>query len=82
MVSQAFIHRFEIFYWRERNDEVDFVLRKKGAIVAIEVKSNAEKRTEGLEKFRQLFRPAASFIVGDGGIPAEDFLSIDIRQLF
>ena len=82
LVSQAFIHRFEIFYWRERNDEVDFVLRKKGAIVAIEVKSNAEKRTEGLEKFRQLFHPAASFIVGDGGIPAEDFLSIDIRQLF
>ena len=82
LVSQAFIHRFEIFYWRERNDEVDFILRKKGAIVAIEVKSNAEKRTEGLEKFRQLFHPAASFIVGDGGIPAEDFLSIDIRQLF
>ena len=31
LVSQAFIHRFEIFYWRERNDEVDFILRKKGS---------------------------------------------------
>ena len=28
LVNQAFIHRFEVFYWRERNDEVDFVLRK------------------------------------------------------
>lgn len=27
LVSQAFIHRFEVFYWRERNDEVDFILR-------------------------------------------------------
>lgn len=82
LISQAFTHRFEVFYWRERNDEVDFILRKKGAVVAIEVKSNAEKRTEGLDKFRQLFNPKSSFIVGDGGIGAEDFLSMDIRKLF
>lgn len=82
LVSQAFVHRFEIFYWRERDDEVDFILRKKGSIVAIEVKSNAEKRTEGLDKFRQLFKPQAAFIVGDSGISAEDFLSMDIRKLF
>lgn len=82
LISQAFIHRFEVFYWRERNDEVDFILRKKGSVVAIEVKSNAEKRTDGLDKFRQLFQPQASFIVGDGGISAEDFLSMDIKKLF
>ena len=82
LVSQAFIHRFEVFYWRERNDEVDFILCKKGSVVAIEVKSNAEKKTDGLAKFRQLFRPQSSFLVGDGGIEAEDFLSMDIRKLF
>ena len=82
LVNQAFVHRFEIFYWRERNDEVDFVLRKKGSIAAIEVKSNAEKSTAGLEKFRKLFKPACALIVGDGGINAEDFLSMDIRKLF
>ena len=82
LVSQAFIHHFEVFYWRERNDEVDFILRKKGSVVAIEVKSNAEKRTDGLDKFRRLFKPRSSFIVGDGGIGAEDFLSMDIRKLF
>ena len=82
IVSQAFTHRFEVFYWRERNDEVDFVLRKKGSVVAIEVKSNAEKRTEGLEKFRQLFNPQSSFIIGDGGVSADDFFSMDIKKLF
>ncbi len=82
LVSQAFVHRFEVFYWRERNDEVDFILRKKGSIVAIEVKSNAEKRTNGLEKFRQLFSPKSSFIVGNGGISLTDFLSMDLRALF
>lgn len=82
LVSQAFVHRFEVFYWRERSEEVDFILRKKGSVVAVEVKSNAEKRTEGLERFRELFEPQTSFIVGDGGISAEDFLSMDLRKLF
>lgn len=82
LVSQAFIHRFEVFYWRERNDEVDFILRKNGTVVAIEVKSNAEKQTEGLNKFRMLFNPQSSFIVGDGGINTEEFLCMDIRSLF
>ena len=82
LVSQAFVHRFEVFYWREKEAEVDFILRNKGSVVAIEVKSNAEKRTEGLDKFRQQFKPQAAFIVGDGGICAEDFLSMDIRKLF
>ena len=82
LVSQSFIHHFDVFYWRERNFEVDYVLRKNGILIAIEVKSNAEKRTEGLEKFRQLFNPKSAFIIGDGGISAEDFFTMDIRKLF
>lgn len=82
LVSQSFIHHFDVFYWRERDFEVDYVLRKNGILIAIEVKSNAEKRTEGLEKFRQLFNPKSAFIIGDGGISAEDFFTMDIRKLF
>lgn len=82
IISQAFIHRFEVFYWRERNDEVDFVLRKRGSVVAIEVKSNAEKKTTGLETFQKAFKPQTALIVGDGGITADDFLSMDLRKLF
>lgn len=82
IVSQAFVHRFEVFYWRDHNDEVDFVLRKKGTVVAIEVKSDAEKNTEGLDVFNKMYHPSQAFIVGDGGIRAEDFLTMDIRKLF
>lgn len=82
LVSQAFIHRFDVYYWRERNDEVDFVLKKKDSIIAIEVKSNAEKRTSGLEKFKQMFNPKSAFIIGDGGISVEDFFLMDINNLF
>ncbi|MBR6893009.1 MAG: ATP-binding protein [Bacteroidaceae bacterium] len=82
IVSQAFVHRFEVFYWRERANEVDFVLRKKGTVVTIEVKSNAEKNANGLTVFREKFKPKTAFIVGDGGISAEDFLTMDIKNLF
>ncbi len=82
LVSQSFIHRFEVFYWRERNDEVDFILRKKGSVIAVEVKSNAEKRTDGMDKFRKLFNPKTSFIVGDGGMSIADFLLLDLNKLF
>lgn len=82
LVSESFIRRFEVFYWRERNDEVDFILRKNKTVVAIEIKSNAEKSTIGLEKFKALFNPVTSFIVGDGGISAKDFLNMDLMKLF
>ena len=82
IISQAFVRRFEVFYWRERNDEVDFVLRRKASVVAIEVKSNAEKNTAGLETFKKAFKPHVSLVVGDGGMSADEFLSMDIRTLF
>ncbi len=82
LVSQAFSLNFEVFYWRERNDEVDFILRKRSSVVAIEVKSNAEKNTTGLTKFRQIFNPTAAFIVGSGGIAPEEFLTMNLNTLF
>lgn len=82
IVSRAFVRRFDVFYWRDGNYEVDFILRKNHSVVAIEVKSNAEKRTKGLDKFTEMFKPTASFIVGDGGIKTDDFLSMDITKLF
>ncbi len=82
LVSQAFVHRFDVFYWREKNDEVDFILRKKGIVLAIEVKSNAEKSTTGLNKFKEMFHPQSAFIVGEGGVSAENFLSMNIAELF
>jgi predicted AAA+ superfamily ATPase len=41
----------ELSYWRERNDEVDFVYRHRGRVYAIEVKSGRRKSGRGLEAF-------------------------------
>ena len=82
IINEAFVHRFEVMYWREGNDEVDFVLRKNRKVVAIEVKSNGEAATTGLARFRQLFSPASAFIVGDSGIKPEVFLGMNLNGLF
>lgn len=82
IINEAFKHRFEMLYWRERDYEVDFVLKKNNSLVAIEVKGNAEKRTEGLNEFRKRFNPKHAFIVGSEGIKPEDFMKMDLRKLF
>ncbi|MDR7484567.1 MAG: ATP-binding protein [Armatimonadota bacterium] len=66
----------ELFYWRDRNREVDFVLRRGRRLVAIEVKSGRRRHTlPGLEAFADLFRPARTLIVGADGVPLEEFLA-------
>ena len=82
IICQSFLHRFEVFYWRERNMEVDFILRKKGVIVALEIKRNDEKTSKGLEVFCKKFKPHRALIVGDGGMHPEDFLSLPLSNLF
>lgn len=82
IINESFKHRFEVSYWRERDYEVDFVLKKKNSLVAIEVKGNAEKRTGGLDEFRMRFNPKYAFIVGSEGIKPEVFLTMDLRKLF
>lgn len=82
LMNEAFRKRMQLFYWRDGDKEVDFVLQKKDRIVAIEVKSNAETDTEGLHTFSEKFHPVQSIIVGQSGIPIEDFLNMDLKLLF
>ena len=82
LINQSFVHRFEVYYWREKNFEVDFVLKKGKSVVAVEVKSNAEKKTEGLSRFKNMYNPTHAILIGDAGISTEEFLNIDIDKLF
>ena len=66
----------ELFYWREGNREVDFVVRAGRRLVAIEVKSGrAPLAHSGLAAFREAFKPKRTLLVGGDGIPVEEFLS-------
>jgi len=53
----------ELTYWRERQDEVDFVYQSRSALYAIEVKSGRRKSGRGLEGFCKQVPQALPIIV-------------------
>lgn len=66
----------EVSYWRERNREVDFVLRHGDRVLAIEVKSGRGKGAlSGLKAFADSFGTGSGLVVGSSGVPLETFLS-------
>lgn len=66
----------ELFWWRDGNYEVDFVVRRGRRLTAIEVKSGRTPDTlPGMDAFAREFRPARRLLIGDGGVAIEDFLA-------
>jgi len=64
-----------VYYWRERNHEVDFIARSGPGLSAIEVKSGrAPQAHAGTAAFTQAFKTRRSLLVGGDGIALEDFL--------
>lgn len=71
----------EVLYWLERNQEVDFVLRAGNNLVAIEVKSGRRReRLLGMEAFSKAFRVKRQLLVGNQGVPVEEFLLTPIEH--
>lgn len=71
----------ELFYWREGDDEVDFVLRHRNRVVAIEVKSGARQSRSGLDAFAKKHHPDRMILIGKDGIPWQSFLEMDPATL-
>ena len=65
---------FEVYWWRERGDEVDFVIKKGAQLTAVEVKSGRIKNVGGSLVFKKLYPEAMSLIVGSANLSLEDFL--------
>ncbi|MGH2429124.1 MAG: ATP-binding protein [Candidatus Limnocylindria bacterium] len=76
----------ELGYWREGNNEVDWVVRPgklmrgRDTPTAIEVKTGHARGTPGAVAFTHTHRGARSLIVGAGGIGVEQFLSTHPRE--
>ena len=82
LLNHSLTERFNLYYWRHRNDEVDFVMERKGTLIALEVKSGTRANRSGLDTFEKKFKPKKTFLIGAGGMPWEEFLLTDPGQLF
>jgi len=80
-VSLLMNPKSHVYYWRENNKEVDFVVQEKGKLIGIEVKSGKRPSTlYGMESFRKSFSPQGILLVGEGGIPLETFFTTPLSH--
>jgi predicted AAA+ superfamily ATPase len=82
LVNKSEEGKYKVYYWRHRNDEVDFVLKKNDEIIGIEVKSGQTKPTKGMEAFKKKYNPKKILLVGTSGLLWQDFLELNPSDLF
>jgi len=82
LLNHSLTDGFNLYYWREGNHEVDFILQKGKKIIALEVKSGKVRSTTGMEEFTKKYKTAKVILVGGDGISAEQFLMISPAILF
>lgn len=83
LLNVAFENDLELYYWRENNNEVDYVLKAGNKIVPIEVKSNQVHYAKGLTVFENKFHPIRSWLVGEGSACSiEQLLTMPIEYLW
>ncbi|MEZ3440740.1 ATP-binding protein [uncultured Alistipes sp.] len=82
ILNQAEEQDYKVYYWRNRDKEVDFVIENNRQCIAIEVKSGRRTTNAGLPEFVKRFNPMHSLVVGSGGVPVEEFLQWNLGELF
>ena len=77
LANAAAAGEVSLFYWRDRGQEVDFIVRAGGKLTAIEVKSGRARGAHpGMAAFAAAFKPRRTLLVGTGdGIALEEFLA-------
>ena len=82
LMNQSVTERFQVYYWRERNEEVDFILERNSKLIAIEVKTGRRGENKGIQIFSKMYQPKKAIMVGTSGISIEEFLRLNPAELF
>ncbi|MEN8225453.1 MAG: ATP-binding protein [Bacteroidota bacterium] len=82
LINYARSESFNVYYWRHRHDEVDFIIEKKGVLIALEVISGTKQKAKGMDAFKNAFAPQKVLLIGNTGIPWQEFLGINPADLF
>ena len=82
LINFAKTENYKVYYWRHVNNEVDFILQYRDEIIGIEVKSGTTIHKKGMDAFNKMFNPSKVLLIGNGGIPWEDFLRMNPLELF
>lgn len=82
LINHADRLEYKLYFWRHDGNEVDFILQSSRKLVAIEVKSGRRQNNQGLPIFSEQFHPNVELVVGGEAFSVEQFLTLNIEQLF
>ena len=82
LINHADRLEYKLYFWRHDGYEVDFILQSSKKLVAIEVKSGRRQNNQGLPIFSEQFHPNVELVVGGEAFSVEQFLTLNIEQLF
>ncbi len=71
----------EISWWRDRDDEVDFVVRSGRNLWGLEVKTGRDRVAGGMRAFLAKHSAARPLLIGEGGLALEKFFATDPARL-
>ncbi|MDY6050352.1 MAG: ATP-binding protein [Corynebacterium sp.] len=77
LLTLSRFHGWQLYWWRDGNDEVDFVVDHGDHVTAIEVESGRQRPRAGWDSFLTRYPAARQVVIGGGGrgaIPLEEFL--------
>ena len=79
LYNEGLKNKIALYYWRERNKEVDFILRYREELIAIEVKSGIKKTLGvGMAEFVKKYPVKKMLLIGGQGINLEEFFKRDL----
>jgi len=82
LLNYSLTENFQLSYWRDGNNEIDFVLQKGKSIVGLELKSGATQRVSGITAFKKKNSSAKLLLVGESGIPWQEFIKLNPADIF
>jgi uncharacterized protein len=82
LINHSLTEGFKLYYWREQNNEIDFVIERKKKLVGLEIKSGAMQSNSGMPAFQKQFNPSKVLLIGNSGLPWQNFLQMNPEELF
>ena len=88
LINNAPLLNYKLWYWRDGNDEVDFVISRDNDVCGIEVKSGSRPKSRGMNSFKKKFPDSKIYVVsahnftGSACIELEEFLCMNPDALF
>ena len=82
LANESLKGSISLFYWRDRNDEVDFVIERDGKIIGIEVKSSTSRNDRGMTSFQKKYHPFRTICIDENRMPWKEFIRLKPSELF